>query len=66
VTTFTRENIMKQAENLKDLKIGAMIPGIVLNTSPTDHFPIEQMQLMRFKGDRWEKFGPVIEGKITD
>jgi branched-chain amino acid transport system substrate-binding protein len=63
---LTRENIMKQAEGLKDLKIGAMIPGIVFNTSPTDHFPIEQMQLMRFKGDKWEMFGPVIEGKITD
>lgn len=63
---LTRENIMKQAESLKDLKVGAMIPGIVFNTSPTDHFPIEQMQLMRFKGDKWEMFGPVIEGKITD
>jgi branched-chain amino acid transport system substrate-binding protein len=63
---LTRENIMKQAESLKDLTIGAMIPGIVFNTGPTDHFPIEQLQLMRFKGDRWEMFGPVIEGKITD
>ena len=48
------------------MKIGALMPGIVLNTSPTDHFPIEQMQLMRFKGDKWEMFGPVLEGKITD
>lgn len=63
---LTRENIMKQAENLRDLKIGAMVPGIVFNTGPTDHFPIEQMQLMRFKGEKWEMLGPVIEGKITD
>ncbi len=63
---LTRENIMKQAESLKDLKIGAMVPGILFNTSPTDHFPIEQMQLMGFKGDKWEMFGPVIEGKITN
>ena len=63
---LTRENIMKQAENLKNVKIGALMPGIVLNTGADDHFPIEQMQLMRFKGEMWEMFGGVIEGKITD
>ncbi len=63
---LTRENIMKQAENLKGVKIGALMNGITLNTSPTDHFPIEQMQLMRFKGDKWEMFGELIEGKIVD
>ncbi len=63
---LTRQNIMKQAENLKELKIGALMPGIVMNTGPSDHFPIEQMQLMRFKGERWEMFGPLLEGKITD
>jgi branched-chain amino acid transport system substrate-binding protein len=63
---LTRENIMKQAENLKNVKIGALMPGIVLNTGGDDHFPIEQMQLMRFKGEMWEMFGGVIEGKITD
>ncbi len=63
---LTRENIMKQAENLKDVKIGGLMNGILVNTSPTDHYPIEQMQLMRFKGERWEMFGPLLEGKITD
>ncbi len=63
---LTRENIMKQAESLKNVKIGGLMPGITLNTAPDDHFPIEQMQLMRFKGEMWEMFGPVIEGKITD
>ncbi len=63
---LTRENIMKQAESLKGVKIGGLMPGIVLNTGPDDHFPIEQMQLMRFKGEMWEMFGGVIEGKITD
>jgi branched-chain amino acid transport system substrate-binding protein len=63
---LTRANIMKQAENLKDLKIGALMNGIVMNTSPTDHYPIEQMQLMRFKGERWEMFGELLEGKLTD
>jgi len=63
---LTRENIMRQAENLKDVKIGALMPGILLNTGPKDHFPIEQMQLMRFKGDKWEMFGSLLEGRITD
>jgi branched-chain amino acid transport system substrate-binding protein len=63
---LTRDNILKQSEALKDVQLGALMPGITLNTSATDHFPIEQMQLMRFKGDRWEMFGSVIEGKITD
>ena len=63
---LTRENILKQAESLKDLKIGALMPGILLNTGPKDHFPIEQMQLMRFKGEKWEMFGPLLEGRITD
>lgn len=63
---LTRENVMRQAENLKDLKIGALMPGIVMNTGPKDHYPIEQMQLMRFKGERWQMFGPLLEGKITD
>ena len=63
---LTRENIMKQAESLKGVTIGALMNGITLNTSPTDHFPIEQMQLMRFKGDKWEMFGNLLEGKITD
>lgn len=63
---LTRENIMRQAESLKDLKIGALMPGILLNTGPKDHFPIEQMQLMRFKGDKWEMFGSLLEGKVSD
>ena len=63
---LTRENILAQAQNLKDAKIGALMPGIVLNTSAKDHYPIEQMQLMRFKGDKWEMFGPLLEGKVSD
>ena len=63
---LTRDNIMKQAENLKNVKIGALMPGIVMNTAADDHFPIEQMQLLRFKGEMWEMYGPVLEGKITD
>ena len=63
---LTRENVMKVATSLKGYAPSALLPGITMNTSPTDHFPIEQMQLMRFKGDRWEMFGDVLEAKLTN
>ena len=59
---LTRENVMKQAANLKDVEVDMLLPGIKINTSPTDFFPIEQMQLMRFDGKRWNLFGSVING----
>jgi branched-chain amino acid transport system substrate-binding protein len=61
---LTRENIMKQAASLKDVELGMALPGIVINTSETDFFPIEQMQMMKFNGERWEMFGPVINGAV--
>jgi ABC-type branched-subunit amino acid transport system substrate-binding protein len=57
---LTRENVMKQAANLKDFKLGLTLPGMVVNTSPTDYFLFEQAQLAKFNGSRWENFGPVI------
>ncbi|HEV7599612.1 MAG TPA: ABC transporter substrate-binding protein [Bradyrhizobium sp.] len=61
---LTRDNVMKQAANLKDFELGLLLPGIRINTSPTDYFPIEQMQLSRFNGEHGELFGPVIGGEI--
>jgi len=61
---LTRENVMRQAANLKDFSTDMMLPGIKANTSPDDFFPIEQMQLMRFNGESWELFGDVITGEI--
>ncbi len=61
---LTRENVMKQAANLKDLDHPMLLPGIKINTSPTDFFPIEQMQMQRFTGDRWEAIGPVLSGQL--
>jgi branched-chain amino acid transport system substrate-binding protein len=61
---LTRENVMKQAANLKDLELGMLLPGIRINTSPTDYFPVEQMQMSRFNGDHGELFGSVIGGEI--
>jgi branched-chain amino acid transport system substrate-binding protein len=59
---LTRENVMKQAASLKDLEFGMLLPGIKINTSATDFYPIEQMQMQRFTGDRWELIGPVMSG----
>jgi branched-chain amino acid transport system substrate-binding protein len=61
---LTRENVMKQAANLKNFEIGVALPGIKLNTSPTDFAPIKQMQMMRFKGESWEFFGPIMTGEV--
>jgi branched-chain amino acid transport system substrate-binding protein len=59
---LSRQNIIKQAASLKGLQLPMLIPGIVVNTSASDHAPIEQAQMMRFSGERWEKFGPVRSG----
>jgi hypothetical protein len=61
---LTRENVMKQAADLKDFTSDMLLPGISVNTSPDDYFPIEQMQLMRFNGETWELFGPIITGEV--
>ena len=62
---LTHANVMKQAASLKDFVPDTMLPGVKLNTSATDFYPIEQLQMMRFKGDKWELFGHVISGEIS-
>ena len=59
---LTRKNVMKQAANLKNFPLDMLLPGITLNTSPTDFAPISQFNLMRFDGDRFQRFGHVIDG----
>ena len=59
---LSRENIMKQARALKSLQLPMMVPGILINTSASDHAPIEQMRLMRFTNGNWQFFGPVRSG----
>src|ERR1700748_807133 len=60
---LTRENVMKQAASLKDFVPDTLIPGIKINTSPTDYAPIEQLQMMRFKGGKWEVFCDYISAE---
>lgn len=61
---LTRENVMKQAASLKNFRTEMLLPGISINTSATDFAPIEQLQLMRFKGEKWELFGDVISAEV--
>jgi ABC-type branched-subunit amino acid transport system substrate-binding protein len=61
---LTRENIMKQAASLKDFRTEVMLPGIKINNGPDDFAPISQLQLMRFKGERWNLFGDVINADV--
>jgi branched-chain amino acid transport system substrate-binding protein len=57
---LTRENIMKQAASMKNLELPGLLPGIKVNTSATDFAPISQIQLMKFKGETWERFGDIL------
>jgi branched-chain amino acid transport system substrate-binding protein len=59
---LSTENILKQAYAIKDLELPMLLPGIKVNTSPTDHVPVKQMQFMRFNGRTWERFGELQTG----
>jgi branched-chain amino acid transport system substrate-binding protein len=61
---LSREHIMNQAANLHALALPMLLPGITVNTSPTDFAPIKQLQMMRFTGERWERFGTIIDGAL--
>ncbi len=60
---LSRENMMKQATSLRDLENPALLPGIRINTSPTNYHPIRQLQLMRWTGTTWDLFGDIIDGE---
>ena len=53
---LSTENILKQAYAIHDLELPMLLPGIKVNTSPTDHVPVDQMQFMRFNGKTWDRF----------
>ncbi len=59
---FSRANVMKQAANLHDAYDPVLLPGIKVNTSPTNFHPIKAMQLQKWDGKSWARFGEVIEG----
>jgi ABC-type branched-subunit amino acid transport system substrate-binding protein len=57
---LSRENIMRQATNLRDVELPMLLPGIKVNTSPTDYYAVQQLQLRRFDGKRWVRFGDLV------
>lgn len=60
---FSRENIMAQANNLHDFEVPVLLPGLKINTSPTNHHPVRAMHLERWDGKKWVLFGDVIQGE---
>ncbi|MCB4824308.1 ABC transporter substrate-binding protein [Roseicella aerolata] len=62
---FSRERIMREAANLRGLGIPTLLPGIRVDTSPTDYRPLQQLQLIRWDGRMWQRFGEVIDGAVS-
>ena len=62
---LTRENLMRQAANHQKLRVPGLLPGITVSTSPTDYYPVQAVQLQRFKGESWELFGEVMHAEST-
>ena len=62
---LTRANLMKQASGFQKFRVPCLLPGITINTSPTDFYPIQSVQLEKFKGDTWDLFGEVMSAEST-
>ena len=62
---LTRENVMKQAANHQKLRVPLLLPGITVSTSPTDFYPVQAVQLSRFKGETWDLFGNVLHAESS-
>jgi branched-chain amino acid transport system substrate-binding protein len=63
---LTRENVMKQAASLKGFDLDLLLPGITINTSASDFAPVKQLQMERFKGEKWELFGDIISSELSN
>ncbi|HVB68624.1 MAG TPA: hypothetical protein VNE67_12295, partial [Acetobacteraceae bacterium] len=59
---FSRANVMKQVANIHDLEVPVLLPGVKVNTSPTNFHPTKALQLAKWDGSTWKRFGEVIEG----
>ena len=62
---LTRENLMKQAASIRNFHAKMLLPGIMINTSKTDFYPVETMQMERFEGEKWVRFGDVISAESS-
>jgi branched-chain amino acid transport system substrate-binding protein len=56
----SRENVMRQAANLKNFRLDLLLPGLAINTSPSDYRVVKEFRMMRFNGERWQPFGPIV------
>jgi branched-chain amino acid transport system substrate-binding protein len=57
---LTRDNVMYQATHMHDVEFPMLLPGIKINTTPTNYRGFNQMQLEKFDGKRWVLFGNII------
>jgi branched-chain amino acid transport system substrate-binding protein len=64
-TDYSREILMHQPSSMKDIEVGALLPGVHINSSPTNFHPIRQLQLMRWKGKTWELSSDVLSGSAV-
>ena len=62
---LTRANLMKQAASFQKFRVPLLLPGITVSTSPTDFYPIQAVQLSRFKDESWELFGEIMAAEST-
>jgi hypothetical protein len=62
---LTHENVMKQAASLHDFTLPMLLPGIKINTSPSDFAPVKQVQMAKFDGQRWNLFGELLHGAVN-
>jgi len=62
---LTRANLMKQAAGFQKFRVPLLLPGITVSTSPTDYYPIQAVQLQRFKGETWELFGEIMHAESS-
>ena len=62
---LTRDNLMRQAANPPEAAVPLLLPGITVSTSPTDFYPVQAVQLARFKGETWDRFGDVMAAESS-
>ncbi len=62
---LTRANLMKQASSIQKFRVPLLLPGILVSTSPTDFYPIQAVQLQRFKGETWDLFGEIMHAESS-
>ncbi|OFW97755.1 MAG: branched-chain amino acid ABC transporter substrate-binding protein [Alphaproteobacteria bacterium RIFCSPHIGHO2_12_FULL_66_14] len=62
---LTHDNVMRQAANHQKLRVPLLLPGITINTSPTDFYPVQSVQLANFKGETWNLFGNIMSAEST-